>query len=519
MRFLALVVLVLPGWLLTAFYLTFEYHEYGLNGLIEHIFSFTSPVIAVFHVFILMAPIASTSLGAFVADRFRLMDSMKALSEKYMDYYEHAPYGYHSVGPDMVFLDINDMWLEMFGYEREEVVGRMKAVDLLPVDLKAESPKLFARLKDKGGFQNVELEFLRKDGSRMPVLVSSSSVFNATGDFVRSRTIVKDDTERRQMEDNLRTAADTWEKTFSSMPWGVALLDKECKILNHNQYFKKESSLSPDKLFSGHCRTILKQAEAEGKPRVQEHYDQEQDRHFSLSVNPMGNGGGYVASVVDVTEMKLGQKKLKDSRDAFFNMLKDASEAYKDLEAAHSELIVGLANAIDAKSAWTKGHSERVTRYALVLGEEVGLGQRDLSRLRTAALLHDIGKIGTYDALLDKPSGLSRDEFEHVKCHPEKAVEILKPIGRFAEIIDAVKHHHERWDGKGYPEGLKGRDIPFLARILCVADSFDSMTADRPYRSAQSRHFALKELNDCSGTHFDPELTEIFMQLIQDENV
>ena len=252
---------------------------------------------------------------------------------------------------------------------------------------------------------------------------------------------------------------------------------------------------------------------------VEEYMDEALDRHFRMYMSPMGGDGDSVVSIVDITDLRKGEKKLLDSRNAFFNMLKDASIAYGELEEVHTGLIHALANAIDAKSPWTKGHSERVTRYSIALGEAIDLPHRDLDKLRIAALLHDIGKIGTYDFLLDKETSLTDDEYTEIKLHPARAAEILGPINRFGEIIEIVRHHHEYFDGRGYPDGLKGEEIPLMARILCVADSFDSMTADRPYRSARSRMFAEEELSACSGTHFDPHLTEVFIELIREEKV
>ena len=518
MRALAIAALVLPGWILAGAFLVTEYRKYGPE-LMEHMFLDASGLTVLFHLLILLAPLASTALGVFVYDRFRLMEGFRELSFRYLDFYENAPYGYHSIGPDMVFQDVNDTWLEMLGYDRDDVVGRMKAIDLLPEDARARGPELFDMLRSKGGFQNIELEFLCKDGSRLPVVVSSSSVYDEAGEFVRSRTIVKDNSERKKLEGELVASVEKWKATFDSMPWGVALLDGDGKVVARNRFFERfDPILSLDDVVTKHCNAGFGHAPGNG-PYVSEHHDDALDRYFSLSSTTMGQGGGYVASVVDITESRHGQKKLLDSRDAFFNMLKDASIAFEELDEAHSGLIVTLANTIDAKSPWTKGHSERVTHYAMAVGRALGLGDRELSRLRTAALLHDIGKLAIFDTVLNKASGLTVEEYEVIKAHPEKSSSILAPIERFSDIIEIVRHHHERWDGKGYPLGLKGEEIPLMARVLCIADSFDSMTADRPYRPAQSREYAIKEFRDCSGTHFDPRLATMFIKLLDEGKV
>lgn len=187
-----------------------------------------------------------------------------------------------------------------------------------------------------------------------------------------------------------------------------------------------------------------------------------------------------------------------------------------DIEEMFINVVTAFAAAIDAKSPWTKGHSERVTGYALQIAESMGLGHEDLDRLRLAGLLHDIGKIGTYDVILDKPGRLTAEEFDLVKRHPDMGCEILTHIKQFKDILPIIRHHHERWDGSGYPAGLAGEDIPPLARILSVADSFDSMTADRPYRAAPGAGYALEEFRRCSGSQFDPVVAEAFIAILDE---
>lgn len=187
---------------------------------------------------------------------------------------------------------------------------------------------------------------------------------------------------------------------------------------------------------------------------------------------------------------------------------------YEELQQLLVNTITSLVSAIDAKSPWAKGHSERVTSYAVEIGGRMGLDHEGLERLRLAGLLHDIGKIGTFDMLLDKPDRLTDEEFELVKKHPRKGAEILAPIKQLGAILPAIVHHHECYDGTGYPDGLKGEDIPLHARILCVADAFDSMTAERPYRPAPGAEFAVSEFRRCAGTQFDPAVVEVFIGIL-----
>ncbi len=174
--------------------------------------------------------------------------------------------------------------------------------------------------------------------------------------------------------------------------------------------------------------------------------------------------------------------------------------------------LTSLSEAIEAKSPWTHGHSERVAEYSTRIARAMGWSDAEVEELRIAALLHDIGKIGTYDGLLDKSGPLSDEEYELVKRHPMKGAEVLAPIKQLHPIIPWIRGHHERYDGTGYPDGLRAAEIPLAARILAVADAFDSMTADRPYRKTPGRANAVNEIKRCAGTQFDPEVVEAFLR-------
>lgn len=177
---------------------------------------------------------------------------------------------------------------------------------------------------------------------------------------------------------------------------------------------------------------------------------------------------------------------------------------FEEMRELFFNTVTSLANAIDAKSAWTKGHSERVMHLAVATAKEMGLDEAVIERVRLGGLLHDIGKIGIIEALLEKPAMLSEDEFPPMRLHPEKGVAILAPIEQLRDVLPGILHHHERYDGTGYPAGLKGEAIPLEARIITVADSFDAIVSARPYKKGISVREALAELNRCAGSQFDP---------------
>jgi putative nucleotidyltransferase with HDIG domain len=159
------------------------------------------------------------------------------------------------------------------------------------------------------------------------------------------------------------------------------------------------------------------------------------------------------------------------------------------------------------------GHATRVTELALRIADALGAGQRRIDAIRAAGPLHDIGKLELDRAILDKPGALDEHELEEIRAHPELGARMLAQIRSLRSALGCVLHHHERWDGRGYPYGLGGHEIPLEARILAVADAYDAMTSDRPYRSARTHDEALAEVERCSGTQFDPQVAETLLRL------
>ena len=177
--------------------------------------------------------------------------------------------------------------------------------------------------------------------------------------------------------------------------------------------------------------------------------------------------------------------------------------------------IYALVSTVEARDPYTYGHSRKVNTYAVALAEAIGLSPDDVSRVSTAALLHDIGKIGVPDKVLNKKGKLSGEDWEAIKSHPRLGANIVGNIPNLVPCINSILHHHERWDGGGYPEGLKGEEISMEARILAIADSFEAMTSARPYRAALCSEKAIKELRRCAGSQFDSALVEVFIGIIE----
>ena len=193
----------------------------------------------------------------------------------------------------------------------------------------------------------------------------------------------------------------------------------------------------------------------------------------------------------------------------------ELSDTYEKLEQAYLESIQTLRYTVEAKDTYTRGHSDRVSEYSVLIGKYLGLPEADLDTLKIGGLFHDIGKIGVPDAILQKNGKLDDDEYSQIKQHPNIGVHILSHAKIFQNILPIVEHHHERYDGNGYPGRLAGNDIPYLARIAAVADSFDAMTSKRAYRDSLPIDFVISEFERCRGSQFDPEIDDVFLDILK----
>jgi HD-GYP domain-containing protein (c-di-GMP phosphodiesterase class II) len=193
----------------------------------------------------------------------------------------------------------------------------------------------------------------------------------------------------------------------------------------------------------------------------------------------------------------------------------DNSRLYQELEEMFFQTAESLADAIEKRDPYTGGHTQRVTLYSQVIARYLQLKPLERKWLKIASVLHDIGKIGVEDDILKKPERLSPEEFNMIKRHSDMGAEILEHIRQLREIVPGVRYHHEQVNGKGYPDGLRGEQIPFLAKIVAVADTYDAMTTDRPYRKAMEKEAAIEELKRCSGTQLDKEVVEAFIRAYQ----
>lgn len=226
-----------------------------------------------------------------------------------------------------------------------------------------------------------------------------------------------------------------------------------------------------------------------------------------------------ITALLRQREMKrLNEKLLADLQvrnRELTEALGSLEQARNDLEHSYIDTVQALAVALEAKDRYTSGHSQRVSRFAILIARALGLPKDEVNIIGQVALLHDIGKIGMLDRILNKPANLTADEREAIKSHPVVGARILAPVRTFEKHIAGIRHHHEMYDGTGYPDRLKGKEIPLAARVVTLADAFDAMTSTRPYRVGLPLEFAMQEMQKMAGRQFCPDCVDAFVRVLR----
>ncbi|RYG65064.1 HD-GYP domain-containing protein, partial [bacterium] len=237
-------------------------------------------------------------------------------------------------------------------------------------------------------------------------------------------------------------------------------------------------------------------------------------------LNEVGEVGRMIAYFFDVTDTRRAEAEVRDKQESLESANRLLRETLMDLEANFQAMVQAFVKVVEAKDPYTAGHSERVMAYAMWMGEAMGLRPDELRTLRMGCLVHDVGKIGVPDSILTKPDSLNDFEFAAIRQHPSAGVRIIEHIPLFNDCVPIVRHHHERLDGTGYPDRLKGDEIGTLVRIAAVADCFDAMTSTRAYRNGMDVERAMRELRkDAERGALDPTIVETFDEIVRREGV
>jgi putative nucleotidyltransferase with HDIG domain len=238
-------------------------------------------------------------------------------------------------------------------------------------------------------------------------------------------------------------------------------------------------------------------------------------RKLSVMIAPLSNKErtlGAVSIVFEQDEDFIRQQTLKllYILSSFFSLSLENAYLFEDLKKSYFDTIRAVANSVEARDAYTRGHSNRVAEISKIIAAEMGWGRRDLEMIDWGGVLHDLGKVGISDSILNKPGKLTDEEFAIMKSHPSIGAQIIGGITFLEPLIPYIAQHHERYDGRGYPAGFKGEEIAIQGRLLAIADTYDAMTSDRPYRKGLAAQIAYDEILKCTGTQFDPVLVRAF---------
>lgn len=377
----------------------------------------------------------------------------------------------------------------------------------------------------RGLDSELEYRITKKDGTVIWVRDSGRVERNKQTNEITVYGVISDITERKQAEAAIEESEIKHRLLLNSISLPVLALKEDMTILYCNQAYARFVQKDQEKLEGQNLLQIFPRLTETNTYQMyrkvlntglnQESEGQHQDRfiHSDIYRTPWG----ILAIAEDITERKQAEDALwhakEDLEQRVEERTRELAEANRLLQQSYDDTIRAITAAMDAKDSYTRGHSEEVKRIALMIGQKMKLPPESLHRLEYAALLHDIGKIGVSEKLLTKGTALTEFEFEEVKLHPQIGGKLLEQVELLKEAGPIIQAHHENYDGSGYPKGLKGEAIPIESRIIAVADAYEAMTMDRPYRKALSRGEAQQRLKQGAGTQFDPRIVEILLEL------
>ncbi len=409
---------------------------------------------------------------------------------------------------DGTILDTNALSLRRYGFEKKDFLGKniSKLEFLSPDGKRVIKQNLARRLKGKKTAP-YEISFYAKDGEERFFEVNSSFIKSDGGTL--DITLLRDITSRKELKQALRESEREWRKILNSLDDLVLLIDTKYNILQVNKSVMELVNKPEKDIVGQKCYKILHHTNEPlancplarfletGSVETLNYYEPIFDKHFSVKETP----------VLDK----------KNKKVEFIALLRDTTgwrKAEEQAKKSYEGMVLSMAITLEARDPYTRGHSDRVKRYCRAIARQMGLPNKQIRILERAALLHDIGKIAVPDAILSKLEPLTPPEFAQIQLHPEKSVDLIRLIPNPEDTLLAIRHHHERVDGKGYPDGLSNDNIPLEARILAVADAYDALTSERPYRKAFTHEKALQILKENTGTQWNAKVVEAAIEAL-----
>jgi len=472
-----------------------------------------------------------------ITERKQAEQRVKESEAKFHNLVEHAAMAILIILPDGCILSANQAAIKMYGCETEEDFTKSSILSYYanPEDRKL----LLAILHEKGVAKDFEVIMKRSDGTQFWASINVITQVAASGEkqFI---SIIGDITERKKTEEKIKYMSfhdyltGLYNRAFfeeelkrlnvqRNLPLSVVLGDVNgLKMVNDayghekgdellikvasilRQCFRKSDIISRwggDEFIILLPLTDYKCAE-EIVDRIEQTCSEYRIEDIPISIS--------LGISTKLSEDENVEEILKDAEDKMYH------QKMNDEKRTHRSMISLLEKSLDKKDYETEDHVKRMEKLSLLLGKDLKLPENELNELVMLSALHDIGKIAVADSLILKPGKLTPQEWEMIKKHPEVGYRIAKSSGDLAIIADAILTHHENWDGSGYPEGLKGEEIPLVSRIISIVDSYDAMTHDRPYRRALTKEQAIAEIKRCSGTKYDPKLAEVFIKIVKD---
>ena len=444
-----------------------------------------------------------------ITERKRSEEDLRESREKMSIVFESVGEGIAVTDLQGTIIDVNEAAIRTAGYSRkEELVGRNVLELTFPEDHSQAEERAKATL-EQGRSGPAEYRLVKKDGTEFDIESNTTLLRDKNGNPFGFIIIIRDISQRKRTEDTLKRIVSEWRTTFDTMSDAVLLINKKHQIIRANKAAARFLDLPFHDIIGKSCHQCVHFTSeppeycphiltmADGQEHSVEVFDQQRGRHFQITTTPLVNLTGSVHVMHDITERK---------------------EAEEALKTASIETLETMSRLVEASDPYTAGHSKRVTELAVQIAQEIGLPAEQIETLRIAGFLHDLGKVGIPDTVLNKPTRLTQAEQVMIQHHPVLSAETSERVAAFKEAVPVIRHHHENWDGTGYPDGIKREEIPLLARILSVADSYDAMTSERPYRRARTNQEALAELRRCSGTQWDPGVVDTFIKIFQSES-